>query len=432
MRRLATYFVLLLLVGIVLPAAPLFAQTAKLSQVKVIGSKKFPEAQIATASGLKIGETLSREDIQAAANRLADLGPFANVRYRFSSQGDSVTVEFTLVDAPTVPVLFDNFTLFTDDEITQALKDAVVLFDGTAPEQGTILDSMTDALQQFLAKHNIKAAVERTFLASPGESGMIQRFEMKGVAGLKVSAVQFGDNVAAESTKLAVPVRDLIGKPFSRFAVEVFANEQVRPVYLARGHLRVQFGIPEARFTGNPAQPLPDDVTVFLPITPGPAYRWGGATWSGNTVFIPQALVDFMGFAPDELANGMKVEAGWNRVKKEYGHFGYLDAAIEPEPVFEESTTRVKYRARVTEGVQYRMGQLVITGLSLTAERILVTAWHIPAGEVFDKSYFDDFLENQVKSKKLFGEHVVHFERVGDVLQTNPQKKTVDVMLDFH
>ncbi len=413
-------------------AIPLSAQTSKLAQVKVTGSVKFPEAQIAAASGLTIGDAVSKDDIQAAANRLADLGPFTNVRYRFTSTGDTVSVEFTLADAPTVPVLFDNFTLFSDEELTQALKDAVGLFDGTAPEQGFILDSLTEALQQFLAKHGIQAAVERTYLAGPGESGMIQRFEIKGVAGLKVTAVQYGDVLATESRKLAEPARDLIGKPFSRFAVGVFAGEHVRPLYLARGNLRVQFGTPQARFTGNPNQPLPDNVIVFLPITPGPIYRWGGVTWNGNTVFIPQALVDFLGFAPDEMADGLKVEAGWERVRKEYGKHGYLDAAIYAEPMLDDSAARVRYRARISEGVQYRMGQLIITGLSLTAERLLIAAWRIPAGEVFDKSNFEDFLANQVKNKKLFGEHVVHFQRVGDLLQTNPQKKSVDVLLDFH
>jgi outer membrane protein insertion porin family len=155
-------------------------------------------------------------------------------------------------------------------------------------------------------------------------------------------------------------------------------------------------------------------------------------TWTGNSIFIPQALVDFMGFAADEPANGTKIEAGWNRVKNEYGRHGYLDADIQAEPVFDDATAHVKFRARITEGPQYRMGQLVITGLSLTAERMLIAAWRLPAGEVFDKTYFDEFLENQVKNKRLFGEYVVHFDRVGELLQTNPNKKTVDVLLDFH
>lgn len=432
MRLPATRQIVAPLLMVPLLATILLAQTSRLSQVKVAGSKKFPEEQIAAASGLKSGETVSRDDIQTAANRLAELGPFTNVRFRFSSQGESVTVEFTLDDAPTVPVLFDNFPLFSDEELTQVLKDAVVLFDGTAPEQGAILDAMTEALQHLLEKRRISAVVERTLLAGPGDAGMIQRFEMKGVAGLKVSAVQFGDTLAAESRKLAEPVRDLIGKPFSRFAVSVFAYEQVRPVYLGRGHLRVQFGIPQARFTGNPAQPLPDNVIVVLPITPGPAYRWAGATWSDNTVFIPQALVDFTGFAPDELASGLKIEAAWERVRKEYGRRGYLDAAIDPEPAYADAAARVSYRVQVKEGVQYRMGQLVITGLSLTAERMLLAAWRISRGDVFDLASFEDFLETQLRGRKAFGESVVNFKAVEHLLQTNPEKKTVDVLLNFH
>jgi hypothetical protein len=78
------------------------------------------------------------------------------------------------------------------------------------------------------------------------------------------------------------------------------------------------------------------------------------------------------------------------------------------------------------------MGQLVITGLSLTAERLLAAAWRIPAGQVFDKTYYEEFLENQARKKMAFGEHIVNFKEVGHLLRTDPAKKTVDVLLDFH
>jgi outer membrane protein insertion porin family len=413
---------------------PLQARDAKapVKSIKVVGSKKFAEEQIAAASGLKIGDVVGKDEIQAAADRLAQLGPFQNVRYKFSGTSDSVEIEVSLEDAPTVPVMFDNFPLFGDDELIQTLKDAVVLFDGTAPQQGTILEQMTETLRQLLEKRGIKATVELTLLAGPGETGMIQRFQMAGITGLKIGAVRFGDGVATESRKLVVPLMDMVGKPFSRFAVAVFADEQVRPLYLEKGFLRVQFGAPQAQFTGNPNQPLPDTVTAFLPITPGPEFHWAGATWSGNTVFVESALRDFVGLAPGEVANGMKIEAAWERVRSEYGQQGYLDAALEPQATFDDAAQKVSYLVKITEGPRYRMGQLVITGLSLTAERLLAAAWRIPAGQVFDKTYYEEFLENQARKKMAFGEHIVNFKEVGHLLRTDPAKKTVDVLLDFH
>ncbi|HEX2711579.1 MAG TPA: POTRA domain-containing protein, partial [Candidatus Acidoferrales bacterium] len=117
-------------------------QEGKITAIKVNGSQRYTEAQIAAASGLHAGDTASREKIQAAADRLAQLGPFSDVQYRFASSKEDVTVTFQVRDAPATPVSFDNFPWFTDAELADALRQAVGLFDGTAPEQGGILDAM--------------------------------------------------------------------------------------------------------------------------------------------------------------------------------------------------------------------------------------------------------------------------------------------------
>ena len=52
---------------------------------------------------------------------------------------------------------------------------------------------------------------------------------------------------------------DLVGKSFSRFAIELFENEQLRPIYLATGQIGVKFGAPSIHFGGgsDPAQQTP-------------------------------------------------------------------------------------------------------------------------------------------------------------------------------
>jgi len=404
------------------------AQTARIASIKVIGSQKYTEAEIAAVSGLKVGDSLGREDIQAGADRLAQLGPFTRVRYRFTSSGEDITVEFQVEDAPAVPVSFDNFPWFTDTELTDLLKQGVTLFDGTAPEQGGILDAMTETLQKLLAARGVHASVERTLMTQPGGEGMMQQFKVVG-ASLSINAVRFGDALAGESKHVQERLSDLVGKPYSRFAVEVFANEQVRPVYLERGHLRVRVGKPMARFTGEPNRPLPSSVLVIVPIEPGPVYRWGSAEWHGNMVLHPAALNEFLGLKTDEIADGNKIAGGWLGVQNEYGRRGYLDAKVEPQPIFDDAAHKVFYQVTLTEGPQYRMGELVITGLSLAAERKLLEAWRMPRGQIFDRAYFDEFLATGIK--QAFADFVVHYDEVGHWLRTDPSTRTVDVLLDF-
>lgn len=413
-----------------LPATAQQKPTAagKIAAIHASGSKRYAEPNIVSASGLHVGERATRDDLQAAADRLAQLGPFATAQYRFTSSGEDINLEFQVEDAPTVPVSFDNFPWFTDAELTAAIQHAVTLFDGTAPQQGAILDAMTETLQKLLATRGVHAVVERTLMAQPAGDDLMQQFKVVG-ASLTIQALQFTGTLAMESERLKDRLSDVVGKAYSRFAVEVFVNEQARPLYLERGHLRVRIGKPMVRFTGDPNRPLPGSVLVIVPIEPGPVYRWDSVTWSGNGAFGPAPLDEFVGLKKDEIANGMKIAAAWLRVQDEYGWRGYLDMKLDPQPIFDDAAQRVSYHVDITEGQQYRMGELVITGLSLAAERKLLEAWKMPRGQIFDRAYFDEFLASGIK--KAFADFVVHYDEVGHWLRTNPATHTVDVLLDF-
>jgi outer membrane protein assembly factor BamA len=444
------------------------AQTGKLARVSVSGSKKFSGEQIAAMSGLHAGDTITRDDLQAAADRLAQLGPFSGVHFRFDSRGQDVDVEFHVEDAPAYPVSFDNFPWFTDAELTEAVKAVVPFFDGTLPEEGTVLDLITEKLEKLLSTRHVRAGVEHSLLGSPacgpepacaqpayageitaygsgegrpvsgrrpdGPGTMMMQFRVKG-ASLKVGTVEFSDRLATEDKRVRERLPDLVGKAYSRFALELFVREQVLPVYLEHGYLGVRFAAPEARFTGNPNQPLPEHVLASVAVDAGPAYHWGGAEWSGNSAFGPAALDGFLGMTPGEVANGLKIQAGLDRVRVEYGRRGYLDAQLDAEHVFTRTevagipVSLAAYRVRIAEGPQYRMGELVITGLSLAAERKLVAAWRIGRGEVFDKVYFEEFVERG--AKQAFGDLPAHYDQIGHWLRTNPENSAVDVLLDF-
>ena len=51
-----------------------------------------------------------------------------------------------------------------------------------------------------------------------------------------------------------------------------------------------------------------------------------------------------------------------------------------PKPQFDDAAHRVSYHVTFIEGAQYRMGEMVITGLSPDAEKRLRRAWLIPPG----------------------------------------------------
>src|SRR5437588_9759257 len=87
----------------------------QLTAIKVVGSKRFSEQQIAAASGLQLGAPVNEEDFKKAARRLGDMGVFTDIAYSYSYSSAGTKLEFHVTDADKfVPVRFEDFVWFMD------------------------------------------------------------------------------------------------------------------------------------------------------------------------------------------------------------------------------------------------------------------------------------------------------------------------------
>jgi outer membrane protein insertion porin family len=437
MRRLPFRFLSIVLTSftvLVLHAqAPLqpVAKSAKIAAITVTGAADFPADQIVAASGLKPGDVVTTEQIQAAADRLAALGLFMMVNYRFTSKGDAINLEFQVQEAATVPISFENFPWLTDDEIAAAIRQDVGLFTGAAPTGGTLLDAITDSIGRLLDTRRIPGNITHQLVPRAVGDGMMMQFHLEG-STVMVHSVQLGDALAANSEKLKDRISDIQGHPYSRFAIDLFENEQILPLYQAAGHFEVKLGVPQPHVNGNPADSGGETVDLLVPISPGQIYTWNGVTWQGNAALLSGTLDGLVGIKTGEVIDGTRIEDTWQHVILEYGKRGYLDTTVFPQPAVDESTHRVSYHVTITEGAQYHMGELVITGLSVDAERLLVRSWQIPHGQIFDNAYYQSLLKVLAKpSVEIFGDLPVHYTVFGHFLRPDTSNHVVDVLLDF-
>ena len=246
------------------------------------------------------------------------------------------------------------------------------------------------------------------------------------------TTIEFSDPSLLASKAVQQHLSEIRGKAYSRMAIDLFLTEAIRPVYLQQGYLRVKLGPPEVRLTGDPNQKFPEKIPVYVPVVPGAVFRWKEAHWTGNTVLSEFTLGGLLGAKSGDIANGMQMEEGLDRIREEYGHHGYLEAKLDPVATYDDQAHTVSYAVSVQEGIQYNFGKIVLTGLSLAAERKLYAAWPIASSNLFDKIKFEELLVKlQSHREQVFGELPVHYETVGHFLQTDPGKRTVDVLLDF-
>ncbi|PYS55594.1 MAG: hypothetical protein DMF76_25760, partial [Acidobacteria bacterium] len=136
-------------------------QQVTLRRVEVVGLKRLNAQQVVDLSGLKVGDTTKRDAIDAAAQKLMDSGLFKKLGYHMSIKGNEAVVTFEVEEAArNLPVVFENFVWFSEQEIARAIRQDVPFFDGTAPEAGATADKIAAALRRLLSQKNIPGQVE--------------------------------------------------------------------------------------------------------------------------------------------------------------------------------------------------------------------------------------------------------------------------------
>jgi len=433
---LSIAFLFLTFLLIPAPVISVFAQstenpTATLKAIRAEGASHLNQSQVVALSGLSVGSAVGKQDLQSAADRLVQTGLFSNVNYAFQSKEDGLYLTFKLAEAPRMPVYFDNIPWFADSELNETIRKVLPFYDGSLPEGGATVDQVSSIVTDLIASRGMRTVVEHQVIANPLGEGSVQEFRIADVV-LQISKIEFSDPKLATSKVVQQHLGEIQGKTYSRMTVDLFLAEQVKPIYLQQGFLRAKLGPPEIRLSGNPNQHLPDQIPVFVPITPGIAYKFKGSQWSGHALLSVFTLNQLLGMKPGELANGMAIQDALERIRETYGQQGYLDAKVDSEADFDDQAQSVWYRITIYEGRLYKFGKLVLTGISPSGEKRLRAAWPILSGDVFDKTKFEDILlKLQVHREQIFVDLPIHYESVGHWLQTDPDTGNVDVLLDF-
>src|SRR5258707_5035358 len=90
-------------------------QSLTLRKIEFVGLKKLTAPQAIEASGLKVADTVTREAVDAAAEKLMQSGVFKKLEYKLRTADNNATVVFEIEEATrNLPGVFENFVWFTE------------------------------------------------------------------------------------------------------------------------------------------------------------------------------------------------------------------------------------------------------------------------------------------------------------------------------
>ena len=105
---------------------------------------------------------------------------------------------------------------------------------------------------------------------------------------------------------------------------------------------------------------------------------------------------------------------------------------VNQSVAFDDPSQRVTYRFAITEGPQYRMGELTIAGLSDEDSRRVKELWRLAPGATFDQSYVDDFITKSARD--FLNSHPVFSGvplKIGAETKPDARTQTVNVTITF-
>jgi outer membrane protein assembly factor BamA len=406
-------------------------QSVTLRHIEFVGLKKLTGPQVIDASGLKLGDTINPSVIDAAAEKLMQSGLFKKLGYKLRTTGGEATVIFEVEEASrNLPVVFENFVWFSEDEIGRAIRQDVPFFDGTAPEAGTTTDKIAAALQRLLSQKKIPGQVEHMPYTNLTTGKQEILFTVEGVK-IPVCSLHFPGAEAISEADLIKASQALLKADYSRKDAAGFATYTLFPLYRHLGRLRAQFKEPTAALEESGGQ-CAGGVALTMPVDEGVVYSWNDADWSGNQTLTKEDLTDALGMKSGELADGVKIDKGLKDVRKAYGRRGYIAVSFKESTEFDDAAKRVSFRFSVNEGQRYFMGNLIVNGLPTEEVERLKEKWTLGANAVFDESYVDNFRQTGLREfMTSLAQRTGSRAKVEMEMKPNRQKQTVDVIISF-
>lgn len=399
----------------------LVAQEYQPHSIQFRGAPDYSDQELLAAAQLKPGMSLSVDAMKEHAKLLMDSGVFDSITFQFTG------VDLRYIVTPStslVPIKLANIPLTAGADLDAQLHDRAPLYHGKVPADGGLTEQVRTALEQILAAKGIKANVEAVATASQAPaSGATVIFSIAsppvviGAMGVDAKSPALDPGATQILKTLEGTLYDLDGTP-SRIAT------YLENYYRDKGYI-------EAHVAAAPRDAVASADAIEIPfqlsVAPGIQYKLDRIRLAPDLVVTQAHFDEQVNIHPGDFAEGQRMTAEWQFVARQYHNHGYMQAAVHPAPTFDRVKGTVSYDVTVEPGPVYTMGTLAIENVSEDLRALMLAAWKMPAGSVFNEGAVVGFFAAQDQNPALG--RVFAAVNVKYTPHQNDETHTVDVVL---
>lgn len=389
--------------------------------IRVTGTKLYNEKAVIAITGLKPGDPLDERKIETARDNLLVTGAFSNVNFRYdpapSQKGYVLTFELTDVDQ-----LFEyRFDRLNIDElkVRAYLKEREPLFDARIPGADTVLARFSAAIAAYLKEQGKPADVVGRVRADKGDTFVLFSPSKPAPA---VATVDFTGNKVVHVSQLRNAIHPVaVGTQYSETRFRELLEVGVRPLYDARGRLRMKF----TRIEAEPLNAV-QGLAIKVEIDEGESFSFGPTKVSGVSGG-EDAMVKAAAIPEGEVADLQIVTAGQYRIQRLLRANGHMAAEITVNRQLNDEERKCSVTFQVTPGPRYTFGTLSFQGLDVHGIAEMKRIWTMEKGSTYNGEYPDMFV-TRITEEQLFD----NLQNARAVATPNHQTHVVDVRLIFN
>jgi outer membrane protein assembly factor BamA len=384
MRRLI--FLLPAVLAVVIASRPATAQKFIPKSIQFQGDPEYSDAELMAASGLKLGEVLTRDNMNDTAKKLMATGVFDQLTYKFDGQD----LIFSMTPSTELfPVRIDNLPITPGPALDAELHSRFPLYHGKVPSEGTLLDDVRGAFEQILAAEGIKANVT---VVPYGERKVHNKVTAMNFTvqspPVRLGVIQFQGESPTMLQRLQAIAQHVADSSFDSNSTPADLANRFTSFYQNMGYAAVRVKVAQS---GNPvmgadAIQIPELVTV----DEGKIYKVAAVRVPADCL-VTQDEANKMIAADSDGLPGSNFRKLLVRIDEQYKSKGYLDLLVTPHPEFDETASTVNYAIEITPGAVYHVAYVKFENVSDELRAHLMRAWQLMPGEPFDMTYVENF-----------------------------------------
>jgi outer membrane protein insertion porin family len=364
----------------------LFAQN--ITKIEYDGLHSLSPSAINEISGVKVGENLSQNSLDAGVKNIMSQGYFKDVTVETKNGG---VVVFHFVEKPAIANVEING--YGSEDSNKQLIEAMGL------KRGELLDDAKmqkakSVFQAKLASEGIYDATVDIQTKTVGEDGVSLIFDVKKGDKIKITEIKFIGNSALSDSSLEsamtnkeegwfgwIPFLDRGTAYLGELEKDAF---RIKDAYAKEGYIDAKVGKPLLQVDGQ------NNAKIEIQIEEGMRYKVGDVIINQNIEGLAENLKNDPKLKKGKYFDVGKLREDMQYLQEQTANLGYAYATVEPSINKDEANGIVNVQYNITPGSKVTINDVLISGNTETKDSVIRRYIYLAPGDTYSQTDLKD------------------------------------------